>query len=227
MKLRASKQALENNQAKMVEEQPQENAPEKEENALLSKQKEEFLQFLTQEIIKSCEAGKTPFKFLVDMQLKLLQGETLTPNMEAAIRRCMNKDTKKAEPVKEEDLPKVTLRMKPWWIKQNNLGSLVISGVVLRETAKAYLLKGHADMVENCTWCQRCGRALTEPASMVIGYGEICASKIGVPYPHEILGASKKERLKIRKQLLQVLHNQTFELWIPKSQVKEILKSGK
>ena len=70
----------------------------------------------------------------------------------------------------------------------------------------------------------RCGRELTEPASMVIGYGAICCAKLGVDYPSDILTSSKKERLAIRKKLMTVLHNQTFEAWVPKSQIEEIIE---
>jgi hypothetical protein len=58
---------------------------------------------------------------------------------------------------------------------------------------------------------------------MVIGFGEKCAAKVGVPYPTDILQAPKKTRLAMRKKLLKVLHNQKFETWIPKSQIQEDL----
>lgn len=154
-------------------------------------------------------------------------GETLTPHMTEALDKCMARDKPKAdnektaEPVDEKKLPKIKCKMRQWWMKENKLDSRVISGIILQETIKAYHVKGHADMVEG-TFCMRCGRELTEPASMVVGFGAECCEKLGLPYPADIKEASKKEREAIRKKLTKVLHNQTFELWIPKSQIEEI-----
>ena len=190
----------------------------------MASQLKEFGEYLAEKIKVS------DFPFFTDMYKKLVLGITLTPNMEDALRRCITKDAEREanklkpveqKPVEQKDLPKITCKIRQWIMKQNNLDSRIISGVIKRETAKAYLIEGHADMIEG-SWCMRCGRELTEPASMVIGYGAICCEKVGIPYPDAILTASKAKRKAIRKELLKVLHAQKFELWIPKSQVETV-----
>jgi len=222
MKLRASKKSIEANKTTPVLTE-EVKAVEIPKNDILKAQKDEFLCWLEQ-IVKV-----STFAFFTDMLKKIQSNQILTPNMVAALHRCIEKDMNNREnppkPVNENDLPEVTFKMKQFWTKKNELGSRVITGKVLRETAKAYLLKGHADMVEG-SWCMRCGRELTEPASMVIGYGAICCAKLGIDYPSDILTSSKKERLAIRKKLMVVLHNQTFEAWVPKSQIEEIIKGS-
>lgn len=229
MKLQASKKALETNKTAPI-------LPEKEKavgklvSTTLEAQKNEFEAWLEDKVKAS------NFQFFADMLQKIKKNQTLTPNMEAALQKCMKQDAERtvqpksadASPVNIESLPTITLKMKQWWTRQQDLGSRVITGKILRETAKAYHIKGHADMIEG-TWCMRCGKELTEPASMVIGYGPTCCAKLGVPYPDDIKTASKKERQAIRKKLMVVLHNQTFEAWVPKSQIEEIIKeeSGK
>lgn len=221
MKLRASKTALEINRTAPIL-SLEVKAVAKPVSEVYSAQRTEFLEWL------NAKVETTSFAFFTDMLEKIFNNQTLTPNMVAALRKCMVQDAERANPTKpvnEKDLPEVTFKMKKFWMTKNDLGSRVITGKILRETAKAYLLKGHADMVEG-SWCMRCGKELTEPASMLIGYGPTCCEKLGVPYPSNILTASKKERLAIRKKLMTVLHAQEFEAWVPKSQIEEIIKGS-
>jgi len=221
MKLRASKTAIEANKIVPVltEEVKDVQIPK---NNILKAQRVEFGPWLVAKVKTST------FAFFTDMLKKIDNEQVLTPNMVTALQKCMAQDTERSnppKPVDEKDLPEVTFKMKQFWTKKNDLGSRVITGKVLRETIKAYLLKGHADMVEG-SWCMRCGRELTEPASMVIGYGAICCEKLGISYPSDILTSSKKERLAIRKKIMVLLHTQTFETWVPKSQIEEIIKGS-
>lgn len=220
MTLKASKKSLEVNKTTPIS-PVEEKAVQVPQNEILKAQRDEFFQYLEDKFETS------QFPFFSSMLTKISTNQVLTPNMVTALRKCMNQDIERAsaqaKPVDEKSLPVMTFKMKQFWTKKNELGSRVITGMVLRETAKAYLLKGHADMIEG-SWCMRCGKELTEPASMVIGYGAICCQKLGVDYPSDILTASKKERLAIRKKLMVVLHNQTFETWVPKSQIEEIIK---
>jgi len=225
MKLRASKTTLEANRTAPI--LPLEvKAVEIPVNLNLKAQRDEFKGWLEAKVETST------FAFFVDMLKKISKDQELTPNMVAALRKCIIQDIDRVKdksnapkPIEEEDLPTITLKVKKFWMTKNDLGSRVITGKILRETAKAYLLKGHADMIEG-SWCMRCGKELTEPASMLIGYGPTCCEKLGVPYPSNILTASKKERLAIRKKLLVVLHAQEFEAWVPKSQIEEIIKGS-
>lgn len=217
MTLKANREVLN----KRLEESTQEIVKEAKSKAILTAQRVEFLAYL------QAKVAQKPEGFFADMLARLGRDTELTENMANAIRKCMSGDIEreanKNKPVDESKLPKLTMKMRKWWTEQNNLDSRVITGIVLVETAKAYKMKGTADMIEG-TFCMRCDRELTEPASMVIGFGPICAGKLGIPYPTDILTAPKKVRQAYRNELLNKLHDQKFELWVPKSQIQEILK---
>lgn len=185
------------------------------ENAAWVAQKEEFMAYLIDK-----QKQQPDNEFFRSMALKLSYG-LLSENMIGALRKCKDRDAGKAEPFPERP---IVLKLKPWMMQSMNLDSRIISGTVKAESAKAYLIAGHADMLMNACWCMRCGRELTEPASQLTGLGAICASKLNVPYDvNDILSASKAERKAIRQQFLMKFHSQTFERWIPKSQVEEVV----
>lgn len=140
-------------------------------------------------------------------------------------REALNKqrEQKAVRPEAVKKYPKILLKLRPFMMKSMNLDSRIISGELIAETQKAWLVKGQADMLDNLSFCVRCAKELTEPASQITGMGRICAEKSMMPYdPQNILGASKKEREAIRRQFKQKLNNQTFERWIPKSQAELI-----
>ena len=160
-----------------------------------------------------------PSRFFLDMKAKLDEGTELTPNMVKAIRNAMERDTAQASKTESsEECETITLKLRPFLMQAMELDSRIITGKVLKETQKAWLIEGHADMLEHMSWCVRCGRKLTEPASQITGMGAICAEKSGMEYdPKEVLGASKKKRDAIRKSFQKKLRAQKFERWIPKS----------
>jgi hypothetical protein len=218
--MKMSKKALANNIATKAEDTKVKEAyikdmAKSEDQLTLKAQKDKYFDWLATEVLKP-----SPFKFFVDMFRKLQTDESLTTNMTTALDKCLTRNSAKAEEKPEADCKSVTLKMRQWWTKEKKLDSRVITGKILRETEKAYYIKGHADMVEG-TFCMRCGRELTEPASMLVGFGSDCCSHLGIAYPTDILTASKKERTAVRKQLLKVLHNQVFETWVPKSQIEQ------
>ena len=181
-------------------------------------QQEEFLPYLEEKL------QKKENEFFRSMYTKLTSGILLTENMVKALRKCMERDRNGYEQKQPEDVLVLTLKVKQWWAKKHNLDSLIITGVVKAETQKAYLMEGHADMIEKLNYCVRCGRELTEPASMVTGMGKVCADKAGIPYdPEGVLGASKAERKKIRERFIRKLREQRFEAWVPKSQIDEVI----
>lgn len=160
--------------------------------------------------------------FFNSMKTKMEAGK-LTENMVAALRKCKERDEKPAEAPKSAQRT-ITLKIRQWLMKDLGIDSRIITGKVLQETNKAYQIEGHADFLVNACWCMRCGRELTEPASQITGFGSWCAAEVGVTYdPKGVLLASKAERAAIRRQYAEVLHNQKFERWIPKSQVEEIV----
>ena len=193
------------------------------ENSELEKQIEEFMPFLSETIRKAHEKGKN-VDFFNSMKSKLSTGTILTDNMQAAIRKCMDREkqwAKEKEEKKNQPPKSITLKVKPFIMKDLGIDSRIITGVVKAESAKAWLIEGHADMLHNMSFCARCGRELTEPASQVTGFGPTCADKLGIPYDAAgVMGATKKKRESIRKQYVKKLQNQKFERWIPKSQAE-------
>lgn len=185
------------------------------EEKVLKAQRKEFEAYLQSK--KECNN-----KFFNAMLTKLEDNEMLTYNMEQAIRKCMKRD----EEQEARKGKKVTLIVKQWWMKKNQISSKAITGTIEAETAKAYLFKGYADLYEYATFCLRCGRMLTEPASIITKFGATCAEKLGVPYASEVLLADKKERQKILTTLKKTLNNQKINTWIPKSQVEEVIEEG-
>lgn len=180
-------------------------------------QEKEFGTFLAEELAKD-----RPFQFLKDMAEKHKAGELLSDNMKNAIRKCMQRaEDRKKDASEDKELPTITLKIRQFLMLEMGIDSRVITGKVKAESAKAWLIDGHADMSINLSWCVRCGRELKEPASQLTGMGAVCAEKMGIPYdPKDVLSMPKKERDKIRKQFIKKLKNQKFERWIPKSQVE-------
>jgi hypothetical protein len=166
---------------------------------------------------KKLQEGTTS-KFLLAMHERINNKQNLTENMLKALNDAMSRE--QANTSTEKD--KKTFKMSKWWMRVNGFHSLVITAEVEIETAKAYKIKGHADIQEGC-WCMRCARPLTQPASFTIGYGAECASKIGVPYPAELNKMSRDDIDAYREKVLGLLKEQTFEGWIPKSQIAEVL----
>lgn len=190
-------------------------------NGAYQKQVEEFGTFLL-------EASKKdkPFQFLLDMKAKHDEGVVFTDNMANAVRKCMEREKSWAKENEAKNkaseggnYPTITLKIKPFLMKSLGIDSRIITGKVKAESAKAWLIEGHADMLENMSFCARCSKQLSEPASQVTGFGAVCAGKLGIPYDAQgVLGMTKAQRKKIRQQFVKTLHNQTFERWIPKSQ---------
>lgn len=208
------------------------------------KQYEEFYTYLTLRN-KYEQVNGNGSKFFRDMLHKIEDKQELTPNMENALRKTIENDKKnmavssrtddatealrkflgiekKADAEVEVEGTKMTLKMKQWWCHTNRLESRIITGIVTRETEKAYYFIGHADMLDSKT-CWRCGRELTNPASYFAGVGEVCASKLGVPYPSEVATMTSAEKKTFKNKIQQVLEKQTYEGWLPKSQVQEVL----
>jgi len=197
--------------------------------ALIEAQRKEFMLYI-EKVMDGYPKGTVrmsqgAYEFIHNMGTRLMQGQTLTENMVNALRKFTANDKPKAQ-ANPQEARTITLKIRQWFMKTHGLDSRIITGKVIAETAKAYLIHGHADMLVNMCWCVRCGKELTEPASQITGMGETCAEKAGIPYdPEGVLRASKAERQKIREQFIRKLHNQKFEAWVPKSQVEEVLET--
>ena len=156
--------------------------------------------------------------FLVSMHDRHMRGEILSPRMVAAIEKCM--EQRKTEALENADKkPRIVTIAIPQFIMQNlGIESRIVTGEIINETEKAWYIKGHADIVENLSWCVRCGKELKEPASQVTGMGATCAKKMGIPYDAKgVLSMTKRQRTAIRKKFQKHLKNQTFMEWLPKS----------
>ena len=173
-----------------------------------------YLTFLQGKIAEGTKSG-----FLQSMYERLQKGWALTPNMVKALDDAIARDERNANPVK----PRKILKLSKWWMKKQGFYSMVLNASIEVETVKAYKVVGHADIMHG-TWCVRCGRELTQPASFTIGYGSDCAKKVGIPYPKALNAMSDADVEKYREELLGKLKEQVFEGWIPKSQVVEVIE---
>lgn len=113
---------------------------------------------------------------------------------------------------------KITVRA--WMTKkeENPLPMRTMVGIIERETTKAYYMKLHGKP-EPSSKCLHCGRKITHPVSLAIGIGPICGGHYHInPYDtQEELEAHIEE---IKSKLKSV----TWEGWIPKSQITEMIE---
>ena len=66
------------------------------------------------------------------------------------------------------------LELKSWFVNRNRLGSIYVNGEIERQTDKAVYFNGTA-VIKPSTICCACGRLLTDPVSIELGIGPICA----------------------------------------------------
>jgi hypothetical protein len=134
-------------------------------------QRAEFLDWINGEFEKAGKEGRRLSDFFTSMRTKLICADALSENMVNALRKCKDRPAL-SEVKKDAKTVVLTLKIKKFLQKQLELDSRVITGVVKCESAKAYLMEGHADMLSTMSWCMRCGKGLTQPASYTIGFGE-------------------------------------------------------
>jgi hypothetical protein len=133
--------------------------------------------------------------------------------------------TPKAEAVESEYTNKI-LEVSKWYagvFKENNkteyaFRNLKISNVY-RETEKALQVDATFYGGIACR-CGVCGRELNNDISRATGIGPVCATKIGLPRPTM---DSAKEIVK-RLEEMSGAQGEFKKVWIPKSQIKEILE---
>lgn len=66
------------------------------------------------------------------------------------------------------------LELKSWFVNRNRLGSVYVDGEIERQTDKAVFFNGIA-IVKPSNSCCKCGKLLTDPVSIELGIGPICA----------------------------------------------------
>jgi len=93
-----------------------------------------------------------------------------------------------------------------------------IDALIVRETDRALLIKGHA-LADSPICCVRCGAALIHPASRLVGIGPECANKLGIPYPSQNLDIWTEKMLEaIRAKVREIKVN----CWLPKFAIEVI-----
>lgn len=101
---------------------------------------------------------------------------------------------------------KKLFRLRPLFARQNKL-PVYFTGVVVAESAKAYKVFGNGMSMYQAGLCSFCGRSLSNPNSIKLGIGPICAAKHGI----EILsGYTHKDLEALAKEIV-------IDTWMPKS----------
>jgi hypothetical protein len=182
--------------------------------SITNDQKELFLDFLNRKV------GNTKSGFIVAMHEKLTNNQPLTPNMIAALNRCIESEAV----LESKKVVEKTFKIKKFLMRTLNIDSRYIKVNVEKETGRAYKVTGMADFYKTSN-CVRCGRQLTQPASFTIGFGPECASILGIEYPKALNSMDEEAAGVYRAMIIGKLHSQKVDAWIPKSQIeKEIFK---
>jgi len=101
------------------------------------------------------------------------------------------------------------LELSSWFVTRSGFGSTLIEGEVEKQTEKAILFSGNA-VLKPSNICCKCGRILTDPVSIELGIGPICA---GIDQRDSMTQAEKDEY--VRK--FSATHS--VKGWIPKSAI--------
>lgn len=183
---------------------------------ITQEQKRAFLAFVDSKI------STTKNDFIKAMHERLHKNIPLTPNMISALQRCVDGEKNlKSQNQSSQDLPKEKkkFKIKKWLMNQLGLDSRYVKVEIERESARAYKVNGHADYYKTSS-CMRCGRTLTQPASITVGFGADCASKMGVDYPEELNGMNEEAAEVYRTIMQGKLRDQKIDGWLPKSQIE-------
>lgn len=105
---------------------------------------------------------------------------------------------------------RVLVRLPHWFIERHNLVSRELEGVMVARTSRAILFRGKA-VVRESRFCLRCDREITNPASILVGYGPECAKKLLIGHPGRL---DPTDAAAVRAALEQM---GDVEIWIPLS----------
>lgn len=104
----------------------------------------------------------------------------------------------------------VIVKLPAWLMNANAFASRELQGVVERESDRGLYLVGHAS-TRPSDHCHRCGRQITNPVSLLVGYGPDCSEMLGIPrdLPEELV-AEVRDRVAV---------STAWQGWLPKSKV--------
>ena len=109
----------------------------------------------------------------------------------------------------------VVVEVRQWLTRkdENPVPCRKMKGEIVRETAKAYLVKLHGFLAPSST-CLHCGRELTHPVSLLYGIGPVCGGHF------HINPLRSEEELQVRyEQMARQMASVTWEGWLPKGHV--------
>src|SRR5690606_21433780 len=104
----------------------------------------------------------------------------------------------------------VRIRIPQWFMERHELVSRELDGEVIARTSRAILFRGKA-VVRESRFCLRCDREITNPASILVGYGPECARKLLIYHPGHLDPTNAEAVRRALEQMGEV------ELWIPLS----------
>lgn len=153
----------------------------------------------------------------------LIQGSVLMQEFNQ-----MEKEAKRLEPAPPHELDGSIFEVSKWYsnaFKENNNTEYAFRNLrilkVKKESAKAYCVD--AEFYGGiASRCGACGLPLNNDISRATGIGPICAGKMGLPRP----------TMETAKEIVKMLEEKSKaqgvfeEVWIPKSQIKEIIGAG-
>lgn len=169
------------------------------------------------DVVAFLEGYKGNFEFLISLRKQLEALGKLTPAQLAGARKCMSRERKTKITRPKIRIGQLIRVPRHFAKKFGNACGLGRPHFVLRvveaihETDKAYLLRVQLSGTKTSV-CSICGLALTDPRSVAIGIGPICAGNIGAPWGETTL-SHLKEELKTTG---------VAEGWLPKTSVKFI-----
>jgi len=111
------------------------------------------------------------------------------------------------------------LKLRPIFARENNLPTLFV-GIVLRETAKAAYVYGHASEETTKTGsCMVCGRKLTHPVSVQLGIGPECG---GHWHDWGLVGGYSLDNIEALKGAVRGIK---VDCWVPKAHLAQLSDS--
>ncbi len=99
------------------------------------------------------------------------------------------------------------VRLPRWLAENKGLPRAVVIDEILQETARAVLVRVRP-VVQASDHCHRCGQEITNPVSLVVGYGPECCEHIGLPRP---------DRVTAEEMMAAAAGLPSTEIWLPRS----------